>query len=510
MPSHGFHKGRTIVSNAEVHRRRRFVFNADIEDFFGTINFGRVRGLFIKDRAFELNPAVATVIAQIACHNNALPQGSPCSPVISNLIGNILDLRLLALAKNAKCTYTRYADDLTFSTNEQHFPTDIAVNVHGSTWAIGTKLESEIKRAGFQINQSKTRMSLRRSRQTVTGLVVNKKANINRDYYRSVRAMCNSAFGSGFYYRPVKEGEEEIEPIDNLNPLEGMLSHIYFVKARRDRPRKINKLAETAGEFFVSKSPVDLYRKFLFFKHFVVPELPLIITEGISDIINLKIAIRSLAASFPSLVSKKDDTLNLLVNFLKATGTTREILDLGHGGSGQAKLIGQYTYQLKKYKHRPRTQPVIILCDNDDGSKTVFKNAKSKGGQVVSKTTLKPFYYLGENLYLVKVPEGTPPSDQDMEDLFPTVWLNIKLDEKSFDRKKDHGDTLAYGKVVFAEKVVRPNADKIDFSAFKELLSRIDGCIAHYKTISLAGAASPAETTSGTSGSEINVVRKAY
>ena len=100
--SHGFHQGRTIVSNAEVHRRRRFVFNLDLENFFGTINFGRVRGFFIHDSMFSLEPKIATIIAQIACHDNALPQGSPCSPVISNLIGNILDSRLLALARDAR------------------------------------------------------------------------------------------------------------------------------------------------------------------------------------------------------------------------------------------------------------------------------------------------------------------------------------------------------------------------------------------------------------------------
>ncbi|HET8700960.1 MAG TPA: reverse transcriptase domain-containing protein [Nitrococcus sp.] len=100
-------------------------------------------GLFeVPDRIFSLDPAVATVIAQIACHENALPQGSPCSPVISNFIGNILDLRLLALARDAHCTYTRYADDLTFSTNEKLFPGEIAINTHGSEWSAGDKLLS--------------------------------------------------------------------------------------------------------------------------------------------------------------------------------------------------------------------------------------------------------------------------------------------------------------------------------------------------------------------------------
>ena len=160
--SHGFHRGRTIITNAEMHKRRHFVFNLDLQDFFGTINFGRVRGFFIKDSMFALDSKAATIIAQIACHDNALPQGSPCSPVISNLIGNILDSRLLALARDARCTYTRYADDLTFSTNEQHFPTEIAVNVHGADWEVGVKLKKTVEKSGFCINPTKTRMSLRR------------------------------------------------------------------------------------------------------------------------------------------------------------------------------------------------------------------------------------------------------------------------------------------------------------------------------------------------------------
>ncbi|MEO1221919.1 MAG: retron Ec67 family RNA-directed DNA polymerase/endonuclease [Pseudomonadota bacterium] len=264
--SHGFHQGRTIISNAEAHRRRRFVFNIDLENFFGTINFGRVRGFFIHDSMFSLEPKVATIVAQIACHENALPQGSPCSPVISNLIGNILDSRLLALARDARCTYTRYADDLTFSTNEKLFPTEIAVNVHGAGWEVGKKLSKEIEKSGFFINPVKTRMSLRRSRQTVTGLVVNERANITQDYYRAARAMCNSLFQTGLYY---KAGDDPTDTIDNLNHLEGTLSHIYFVKARRDRKPKVNKLARAAGEFSPPRAPEDLYRKFLFYKYFL-------------------------------------------------------------------------------------------------------------------------------------------------------------------------------------------------------------------------------------------------
>jgi retron-type reverse transcriptase len=124
--SHGFKRKRSIITNAKVHRNRRYVFNLDLKDFFGHINFGRVRGFFIKDRDFSLHPDVATILAQIACYENALPQGSPCSPVISNLVAHILDIHLVQLAANAGCSYSRYADDLTFSTNKRSFPPAIA------------------------------------------------------------------------------------------------------------------------------------------------------------------------------------------------------------------------------------------------------------------------------------------------------------------------------------------------------------------------------------------------
>lgn len=491
--SHGFHKGRTIISNAEVHRRRRFVFNLDLKDFFGTINFGRVRGFFIRDRMFALEPKVATIIAQIACHYNALPQGSPCSPVISNLIGNILDLRLLALARDTHCTYTRYADDLTFSTNEKLFPTDIAVNLGGADWSVGAKLSKTIERTGFFINSAKTRMSLRCSRQTVTGLVVNEKPNINRDYYRTTRAMCHTLFQTGGYFWSG-------DTMNNLSPLEGMLSYICFVKARRDRPSKINKLATAAKEFRPPKAPEELYRKFLFYKYFAAPTAPLIVTEGISDITYLQCAIRSLWRKFPLLAKEDGGKVVRLIHFLKSTGTSRDILNLGHGSAGQGSLISQYENILKKYKHNPMAHPVIILCDNDDGFKAVIKNAKSKLGGLVSTEKTAPFYWLGLNLYLVKVPEGTPAVDKDIESLFNPALLKTIVNGKTFNPRKEHGDHTEYGKVIFSEAVVRANASTIDFSGFEPLLERVESVLQHYATsraTSVAGASSGRTATSG-------------
>lgn len=197
--SHGFKRKRSIITNAREHRRRRFVFNIDLANFFGTINFGRVRGFFIKEKNFTLNEKVATVLAQIICFENALPQGSPCSPVMSNLIAHILDIHLVRLAARSGCTYTRYADDLTFSTNSQRFPESIAecTDTEAHTWVVGSKVQGAIGKCGFEINHAKTRMQYCNSRQEVTGLTVNRRVGARREYRHTMRAMVHRLVNTG-------------------------------------------------------------------------------------------------------------------------------------------------------------------------------------------------------------------------------------------------------------------------------------------------------------------------
>ena len=204
QPSHGFKRGLSICTNARKHRNRRYVFNIDLTNFFGSINFGRVRGFFIKDKRFQLDPKVATILAQIACFKQGLPQGSPCSPVISNLIGNILDAHMVRLAARTGCVYTRYADDLTFSTNKRCFPQSIAIpsDTDNHAWVPGSELLRIVNHSGFSINPKKTRMQYHCSRQEVTGLVVNEKINIRSEYRHNTRAMAHRLFTKGDFLLP--------------------------------------------------------------------------------------------------------------------------------------------------------------------------------------------------------------------------------------------------------------------------------------------------------------------
>lgn len=233
--AHGFKRKRSIISNARQHRHRRWVFNLDLEDFFPSINFGRVRGFLLRNRDFALHQEAATVIAQIACHEHSLPQGSPCSPVISNLVAHLLDMRLVKLAFQTGCTYSRYADDLTFSTNKKEFPEDIAVPSGAEAdashlWSPGKALQQVIERTGFRINAKKTHQMYRTSRQNVTGLVVNKKINVRREYRHDLRAMVHSLVKTGkFQIVGVthRDGQAVVEERPGTrNELHGMLGFV--------------------------------------------------------------------------------------------------------------------------------------------------------------------------------------------------------------------------------------------------------------------------------------------
>jgi RNA-directed DNA polymerase len=138
--SHAYRRKFSIISNARAHQSRRFVLNIDLKDFFPSFNFGRIRGFFLINKHFKLSEPVATLIAQIASNDGHLPQGSPCSPILSELLTHFLDIRLVRLAAKNKCSYTRYADDITFSTNQKKFPAALAAPA-GESWALSNELK---------------------------------------------------------------------------------------------------------------------------------------------------------------------------------------------------------------------------------------------------------------------------------------------------------------------------------------------------------------------------------
>ena len=191
---HGFVPGRSIVSNAQTHVGKRWILNIDLKDFFPSIHFGRVQGLFSGKR-YNLPSEVSLVLAQICTHNAQLPQGAPTSPIISNMICNSMDYRLAKLARELRCNYSRYADDISFSTNQSQFPQELAIK--GPDWSadsvvIGSQLNRLISGCGFVVNGEKKRLQVLDAHQEVTGLTVNQFPNVSRKYVRQIRAMLHA------------------------------------------------------------------------------------------------------------------------------------------------------------------------------------------------------------------------------------------------------------------------------------------------------------------------------
>ncbi|MGL5060635.1 MAG: reverse transcriptase family protein [Microcoleus sp.] len=192
--AHGFRSSRSIVTNATPHVGAEVIINFDLKDFFPSISYKRVKGLF---RSLGYSEAAATIFGLlcteseieeveldgktyfVAVTERHLPQGSPASPAITNLLCRRLDKRLTLAAQELGFTYTRYADDLTFSASGES---------KQNICNILRRAESIVLHEGFEINEQKTRILRQHRQQEVTGIVVNEKPSISQKELKRFRA----------------------------------------------------------------------------------------------------------------------------------------------------------------------------------------------------------------------------------------------------------------------------------------------------------------------------------
>ncbi|WP_074906714.1 reverse transcriptase domain-containing protein [Nitrosomonas communis] len=192
-PVHSFVKDKSIVTNAQQHIGKSFIFNIDLENFFTSIHFGRIRGIFLK-KPFEFSYDISTVLAHICSKDGILPQGAPTSPIISNLICRSLDSDLQKLARKYRATYTRYCDDITFSFTVRRIsdlPKQI-VDLSVAPANIGTELLAIIDKHELKVNSRKVRLEGRSNRMQVTGLTVNEQPNVPRTFVHEIRGMLHA------------------------------------------------------------------------------------------------------------------------------------------------------------------------------------------------------------------------------------------------------------------------------------------------------------------------------
>lgn len=376
----GFINNLSIRDNAQRHCKKKFVFNLDLKDFFHSIHFGRVRGLFAA-RPYSLPLNVSTIIAQICCCNGRLPQGAPTSPIISNMVASKLDYELQNLAKDCRCHYTRYADDITFSSNSPRNIQDIwkestpsghiiaslnkiksaiqseTVETEIDELTVGDKLQSIITDNGFTINHSKVRLSDHNQRQVVTGLVVNRFPNVRREYIRDTRAIIHSWRTKGidaatekFYIKHKGRKPNANDPALN-SIVRGRIEYIGMVKGKKnDIYLKLLRQFYYASHGKIPKSEETRFQQPL------LDQYDYVITEGKTDWKHIEAAIASLVSNklippfSPQLYKYEDNE-----------------------PSGDTTMLDKCKTLSKTNTGKKR----IFVFDNDN--KSVFNNATDKG-----------------------------------------------------------------------------------------------------------------------------------
>ncbi|WP_315761865.1 retron Ec67 family RNA-directed DNA polymerase/endonuclease [Sphingomonas sp. Y38-1Y] len=483
----GFKRGVNIYDNAEIHRKKRYVLNMDIEDFFGQFNFGRVRGFFLKNHEFALHKDVATAIAQIACFEDTLPQGAPTSPHIANLIAQFFDRRMCRFLQSRRCHYSRYADDITISTNLREFPSDVAAPDSSTPqgWALSPQIIDIFARADFPIKASKTRMSLASNRQMVTGLVVNSHPNVSREYYLATRSMCHALFKTGKCTipdftpsfadncPPEKEGDEKPSK-SNMKILEGRLSHIHHIRSKSDT-RTIQDKQDNPTQFWRT------LQLFYIYKYFFGNDKPTILTEGPSDIFYIRAALlNSKSTNLKSLRDDKQSPYKIIPSFFNFDTNAAHVLGLT-GGAGNIKRF-LYLFNKNKdcFNHTLRKNPVVILIDNDSGGKDVLSQVNGIYKTGVSTDDTSIVHQITSGLILVKTPHVGTQKLTSIEDLLPANVKNVKLNGKTFSTAKKLDTSKHFGKVALSH-YVRDNAAGINFDGLDPLLEGLNEAIKNCK-----------------------------
>lgn len=248
----GFVAGCNIAYNAKIHVNKNYVFNIDLKDFFNSIDQARIWGR-LQAKPFECSKEknrliLSNLIASFVCHpieverfinekwkkeiKNVLPQGAPTSPILSNIVCERLDIKLNGLAKRFQLKYTRYVDDITFSSDH---------NVYHENGEFRNELSKIIEEQGFYFNNKKTRLQKRGYRQEVTGIIVNEKVNTNRRFIKRLKKWFylwdNYGFDKANEIFTIEYTENKINfnHVPKLQDvLKGKLSYLQMLKGEND------------------------------------------------------------------------------------------------------------------------------------------------------------------------------------------------------------------------------------------------------------------------------------
>lgn len=167
-----YKEGTQLMDNAVPHVGKRYLLKLDITDFFGSIRFDQVYRAAFNANYFPKQ--IGLMLTRLCCRQDVLPQGAPTSPALSNLVMKNFDNNMGAWCVKRGISYTRYCDDMTFSSDKP-------------LYHVYEKAKAMLEEMGFRLNEKKTRFVTNTNRQSVTGLTVNEKVSVSREYKRNLR-----------------------------------------------------------------------------------------------------------------------------------------------------------------------------------------------------------------------------------------------------------------------------------------------------------------------------------
>ena len=235
----GFVCGRSVVDNARPHVGKRYILNLDLKDFFPTITRQQVADCLTAE-PFSFSSLAAKLVSGLATvrtknNEEVLAQGFATSPTLSNFICREMDKEIAGVAAAQGVTFTRYADDLTFSSD---------ADILRPQGELAQQVKTIVERYGFILNEAKTHLQRRGRRQEVTGLMVTEKVNVSRRYVREIRSLlyiwerygyedaCQAAWKSYRQQHGKTKGHQHCVPLNAV--LRGKLNYMKMVRGADD------------------------------------------------------------------------------------------------------------------------------------------------------------------------------------------------------------------------------------------------------------------------------------
>lgn len=534
--SQAYQKDKNIFTNAQIHRNKKYVVHLDIEKYFDNIRFNRINGLLQKNARFKLDYQLSTIITRLCCFNGHLTQGSPVSPIFSNLIGERIDTNLLKISKKFHFTYTRYSDDLTFSTNDHEI-----INTQFTSFL--NEVKTAVSSQGFTLNDKKYSIASDNSRHIVTGLTNNKKVAVPIEFYKWTRAMANTFYQTNSFYIGHKKYDWTSLPT-GLRILEGRFNHIYNIEQQtrqlyqnhsggfeytaitpldhhlhRNPPFK-NKDTNQIINQFTSRELE--YSKFLFFKTFWYGNSSTIFTEGKTDAryINKAHDVLQTQNVLPLTVSSyyfkdldtevtKESMLSRVFNLHAGGKGLKKILVMYLGGTYENQQFISYAEYFKK-KQKPN-KPTIFLYDFELGNNCkdsplndmlnfidTHKAIPLKKDEIQQNLKQFGFQHIIFNLYiavttdfqLIDATTNNATIKREIEDYFPEDFLlDVNGDGQQYCETVSKKHNGIFGKTSTAMRLskndfsfaIQKKSDPNIFYNFKNLFDIIENISQHHR-----------------------------